>query len=105
MLCVFKRLDMDSLRKICRQFVNIELARIKSEYGYDAEVSEVAFELMLRLGTDLVLGARPTRTTVAKLLGDAVTMAQLKGLPKGKCLFERHPAGEFLSLVPCSRHR
>ena len=100
MLCVFRRLDMDSLRKICQQFVDIELARIKSEYGYDAEVSEPAFELMLRLGTDLVLGARPTRTTVAKLLGDAVTTAQLKGLPKGKCLFDRPSHIEYLKLKP-----
>ena len=101
MLCVFKRLDMDSLRKICRQFVDIELARIKSEYGYDAEISEYAFELMLRLGTDLILGARPTRTTVSKLLGDAVTAAQLRGLPKTRCLFERHSAGDHLRLVLC----
>lgn len=99
LVCVFRRLEMDSLRKICRQFVDIELARIKRDYGYDAEVSEAAFELMLRLGTDLVLGARPTRTTVAKLLGDAVTSAQMKGHPKGRCLFERHPHTEFLILV------
>lgn len=99
MLCVFKRLDMDSLRKICQQFIDIELARIKSDYGYDAEVSEAAIELMLRMGTDLILGARPTRATVAKLLGDAVTAAQIKGFPKGKCLFERHSSGEFLRLV------
>lgn len=99
MLCVFRRLEMDSLRKICRQFVDIELARIKNDYGYEAEVSEAAFELMLRLGTDLVLGARPTRTTVAKLLGDAVTAAQLKGLPKSRCLFDRSSTKEFLTLI------
>jgi len=99
LVCVFRRLEMDSLRKICHQFVDIELARIKRDYGYDAEVSEPAFELMLRLGTDLVLGARPTRTTVAKLLGDAVTAAQLKGLPRGRCVFDRSPKGEYLVLV------
>jgi ATP-dependent Clp protease ATP-binding subunit ClpA len=90
---------MNSLRKICRQFVDLELAKIRRDYGYDAKVSEAAFELMLRLGTDLVLGARPTRTAVAKLLGDAVTTAQLKGLPKGQCAFERHLQGEFLLLL------
>ncbi len=99
LVCVFRRLEMDSLRKICRQFIDIELARIKRDYGYDAEVSEPTFELMLRQGTDLVLGARPARSTVAKLLGDAVTAAQLKGLPKGFCVFERSPEGEFLTLA------
>ncbi len=99
MICVFRRLEMDSLRKICRQFVDLELARIKRDYGYDVEVSEDAFELMLRLGTDLVLGARPTRTTVSRLLGDAVTTAQLKGLPRGKCLLKKSFIGDFLHLM------
>lgn len=99
MICVFRRLEMESLREICQQFIDLELVRIKKDYGYDAKVSEDAFELMLRLGTDLVLGARPTRSTVARLLGDAVTAAQLRGLPKGSCVFERHQGGEFLSLL------
>jgi ATP-dependent Clp protease ATP-binding subunit ClpA len=84
---------------MCRQFVDLELERIKNGYGYDAEASGAAFELMLRLGTDLALGARPTRAAVAKLLGDAVTVAQLRGLPKGCCVFERSQQGEFLKLL------
>jgi ATP-dependent Clp protease ATP-binding subunit ClpA len=99
MLCVFRRLEMDSLRKICRQFVDLELARIRHDYGYDAEVSEAAFELILRLGTDLVLGARPTRDTVSRLLGDAVTSAQIKAFPKGQYVCDKGASGEFLVLL------
>ena len=68
---VFKLLSHETQREIGRLVVSEELIRLR-EKGFELEISEPAFEFLLRNGIHRILGARPMKNTVQKFLGDAI---------------------------------
>ncbi len=70
-LVVFKPLSPETQRKIGQLAISEELRRLKDR-GYDLELSELAFEFLVRHGTSKGLGARPMKRTIRKFIGDAI---------------------------------
>lgn len=68
---VFKPLSTDTQREIGLLAISEELTRYK-ERGFDLEISEPAFEFLVRRGINRALGARPMKRVVQKHVGDAI---------------------------------
>lgn len=68
---VFKPLSPDTQREIGQLAVSEELVRYKGR-GFDLEITEPAFEFLVRRGIHRALGARPMKRTVQKYIGDAI---------------------------------
>lgn len=75
---VFKPLAPDTQREIGRLAISDELARLRQR-GFELEVSEPAFEFLVRRGIHRALGARPMKRTVQKFMGDAIRLALKSG--------------------------
>ena len=71
---VFRPLSPDTQRKIGELVIAGELARFRAQ-GIDLDVSEPAFEFLVRRGIHKTLGARPMKGTVQKFIGDAIRQA------------------------------
>ena len=71
---VFKPLSSDTQREIGRLVVAEELARFHAR-GIELSVSDDAFEFLVRRGIHKSLGVRPMKSTVRKLIGDAIGIA------------------------------
>lgn len=68
----FKKLDHNDQRKIAEIMVRSELSRLKNSHDIELELSECAFEFIVREGTDKYLGARPMLGTIESSIGQAI---------------------------------
>ncbi len=71
---VFKPLSPETQREIGQIVISEELARFRAQ-GIDLDVSESAFEFLVRRGIHKILGARPMKRTAQKFIGDAIRQA------------------------------
>jgi len=71
---VFRPLSSDTQRDIGLLVIAEELARFAAQ-GIEMDVSEPAFEFLVRRGIHKTLGARPMKKTVQKFIGDAIREA------------------------------
>lgn len=68
---VFKPLSSETQREIAQMVVFEELTRLASR-GFHLTISSAAIEFLIRRGMHKILGARPMKKTVQKLIGDAI---------------------------------
>ena len=95
---VFKPLSPDTQREIGQLAIFEELGRFR-EKGFDLEVSEEAFEFLVRRGIHKAFGARPMKKTVQKFIGDAIAQA-LKSRAQPSGTLAVSPLADHLTIKP-----
>ncbi|MGE9268105.1 MAG: AAA family ATPase [Verrucomicrobiales bacterium] len=93
---VFKPLTYEIQLKIAELFIERELCFMKKQ-GHQLFADESVLPLVIKMGFDSKLGARPLRDTVEKLIGDAVTTEILKGKGANGWLTNHEP-NSFLEI-------
>lgn len=71
---VFRPLSPDTQREIGKLIIAEELNRFRAR-GIELDISETAFEFLVRRGSHKTLGARPMKSTVRNFIGDAIRHA------------------------------
>ena len=83
---VFKRLSYDVQREIAKQTLDKEIMRL-GRLGFCLKINDSILEFLVRKGVDKLLGARPMRATVERLIGDAVRHSLKNGDSGSGALF------------------
>jgi len=94
---VFKRLTYEIQLKIAGLFIERELIFLEKQ-GHRLLADESVLPLVIKLGFDAKLGARPLRDAVEKLIGDAVSKVLLQG-DEVNGILTNHEPNQYLEVL------